>query len=258
MVGFGATSGGLAYLIKPVFDDVLIQNENLVQVAALIIVLYLAKGLFSYFSTYLMSWVGQRTVMDLRNLLYQHVIRQSVSFFKSPADGNAHQPHYERCREDSASGLGCDGRLAHAELRAARLWRARVLLRLAARHFLFRGSAPRDLPARDSRPQAPAPNGYRARALARHHEHSPRNDLGEPHREGLSHGGVRDEALCRRHRQPLPDQYAHHPRHFDDASHHGARRRDRDGGGHMVRERSHSGVDDDARRVLVLHRGASS
>ena len=87
MVGFGATSGGLAYLIKPVFDDVLIQNENLVQVAVLIIVLYLAKGLFSYFSTYLMSWVGQRTVMDLRNVLYQHVIRQSVSFFKSQPTG---------------------------------------------------------------------------------------------------------------------------------------------------------------------------
>ena len=87
MVGFGATSGGLAYLIKPVFDDVLIQNENLAQVAALIILLYLAKGLFSYFSTYLMSWVGQRTVMDLRNVLYQHVIRQSVSFFKSQPTG---------------------------------------------------------------------------------------------------------------------------------------------------------------------------
>ena len=87
MVGFGATSGGLAYLIKPVFDDVLIQNENLAQVAVLIILLYLAKGLFSYFSTYLMSWVGQRTVMDLRNVLYQHVIRQSVSFFKSQPTG---------------------------------------------------------------------------------------------------------------------------------------------------------------------------
>ncbi len=87
MVGFGATSGGLAYLIKPVFDDVLIQNQNLAQIAVLIIVIYLAKGIFSYFSTYLMSWVGQRTVMDLRNILYQHVIRQSVSFFKSQSTG---------------------------------------------------------------------------------------------------------------------------------------------------------------------------
>ena len=87
MLGFGATSGGLAYLIKPVFDDVLIQNQNLAQVAVLIIVIYIAKGTFSYFSTYLMSWVGQRTVMDLRNVLYQHVIRQSVSFFKSQSTG---------------------------------------------------------------------------------------------------------------------------------------------------------------------------
>ena len=87
MVGFGATSAGLAYLIKPIFDDVLIQNVNLGPIAGLIIVLYFSKGLFSYFATYLMSWVGQRTVMDLRNRLYQHVIRQSVGFFKRKPTG---------------------------------------------------------------------------------------------------------------------------------------------------------------------------
>ena len=87
MVGFGVTSAGLAYLIKPVFDDVLIQNVNLGRVAGLIIVLYLAKGIFSYFATYLMSWVGQRTIMDLRNRLYERVIQQSVSFFKKKETG---------------------------------------------------------------------------------------------------------------------------------------------------------------------------
>ena len=87
MVGFGITSAGLAYLIKPVFDDVLIQNVNLGRVAGLIVILYLAKGIFSYFATYLMSWVGQRTVMDLRNRLYERVIQQSVSFFKQKETG---------------------------------------------------------------------------------------------------------------------------------------------------------------------------
>jgi subfamily B ATP-binding cassette protein MsbA len=87
MIGYGASSAGLAYLIKPVFDDVLLQHVRLARVAGLIIVLYLAKGLFSYFATYLMSWVGQRTVMDLRNRLYQHVIRQSVGFFKRRPTG---------------------------------------------------------------------------------------------------------------------------------------------------------------------------
>ena len=87
MLGYGAASAGLAYLIKPVFDDVLIQHVNLGLVGSLIVVLYAVKGLFSYFATYLMSWVGQRAVMDLRNRLYQHVIRQSVGFFKRKSTG---------------------------------------------------------------------------------------------------------------------------------------------------------------------------
>jgi subfamily B ATP-binding cassette protein MsbA len=87
MLGYGAASAGLAYLIKPVFDDVLIQHVNLGLVGSLIVVLYTVKGLFSYFATYLMSWVGQRAVMDLRNRLYQHVIQQSVGFFKKKSTG---------------------------------------------------------------------------------------------------------------------------------------------------------------------------
>ena len=87
MLGFGVTSAGLAYLIKPILDDVLIQNVNLGLIAGLVVILYLAKGMFSYFGTYLMSWVGQRTVMDLRNRLYDRVILQSVGFFKRQQTG---------------------------------------------------------------------------------------------------------------------------------------------------------------------------
>ena len=87
MIGFAISSAGLAYLIKPIFDDVLIQQVNLEGVALAIIVLYVGKGLFSYFSTYLMSYVGQRTVMDLRNRLYRHMLRQSVDFFSAKSTG---------------------------------------------------------------------------------------------------------------------------------------------------------------------------
>jgi subfamily B ATP-binding cassette protein MsbA len=87
MVGFAATSAGLAYLIKPIFDEVLVQQVNLGPVALAIVVLYLAKGVFSYFSTYLMSYVGQRTVMDLRNRLYRHILGQSVDFFSAKSTG---------------------------------------------------------------------------------------------------------------------------------------------------------------------------
>jgi len=87
MVGFAVSSAGLAYLIKPVFDDVLIQQVRLRQVAVAIVALYLAKGVFSYFSTYLMSLVGQRTVMDLRNRLYRHILGQSIAFFSRKTTG---------------------------------------------------------------------------------------------------------------------------------------------------------------------------
>ncbi len=87
MIGFAVCSAGLAYLIKPIFDEVLIQQVHLKQVGLAIVGLYLAKGLFSYFSTYLMSYVGQRTVMDLRNRLYQHMLRQSVDFFSAKPTG---------------------------------------------------------------------------------------------------------------------------------------------------------------------------
>jgi subfamily B ATP-binding cassette protein MsbA len=87
MIGFAVCSAGLAYLIKPIFDEVLIQQVHLKQVALAIIGLYLAKGVFSYFSSYLMSYVGQRTVMDLRNRLYQHMLRQSVDFFSAKPTG---------------------------------------------------------------------------------------------------------------------------------------------------------------------------
>jgi subfamily B ATP-binding cassette protein MsbA len=87
MLGYGGASAGLAYLVKPIFDDVLIQHVNLGLVGTLIVVLYAVKGVFSYFATYLMSWVGQRAVMDLRNRLYRHVIQQSVGFFKRKSTG---------------------------------------------------------------------------------------------------------------------------------------------------------------------------
>ena len=39
------------------------------------------KGLGSYFSSYLMTDVGQRVVRDLRNALFRHILGQSAAFF---------------------------------------------------------------------------------------------------------------------------------------------------------------------------------
>ena len=55
--------------------------------AALILVAYLAKGIGSYFSAYLMTDIGQRVVRDMRNQLFRHILDQSAAFFSRRTTG---------------------------------------------------------------------------------------------------------------------------------------------------------------------------
>jgi subfamily B ATP-binding cassette protein MsbA len=81
MVIYAAASALVVYLIRPILDEVLPNKQGLRTIALSIIGLYFLKGIGSYFSGYLMEDVGQRVVMDLRALLYRHVLGQSASFF---------------------------------------------------------------------------------------------------------------------------------------------------------------------------------
>jgi subfamily B ATP-binding cassette protein MsbA len=86
--GYAAAGALLAYMVKPIFDDVLIQSINVSRVAATILGLYIVKGLCSYLSTTLVASVGQRAVTDLRNALYEHVLSQSFSFLSNHTTGS--------------------------------------------------------------------------------------------------------------------------------------------------------------------------
>ena len=81
MAVYAAASGGIAALIKPIFDNVLPFQERLGLVAAALVGCYLLKGLASYASVYLMTDVGQRLVRDVRNELFGHILGQSAVFF---------------------------------------------------------------------------------------------------------------------------------------------------------------------------------
>ena len=87
MIVYGAASAALAALIQPIFDEVLPNRENLVPIAAAILIVYLVKGVGAYLSGYLMTDVGQRVVRDLRNLLFRHILGQSVAFFAVQTTG---------------------------------------------------------------------------------------------------------------------------------------------------------------------------
>jgi subfamily B ATP-binding cassette protein MsbA len=87
MVVYAIASALLAYLVKPIFDQVLPTRENLAPIVAAILIVYFLKGVGAYLSGYLMTDVGQRVVCDLRNVLFRHILGQSAAFFSLQTTG---------------------------------------------------------------------------------------------------------------------------------------------------------------------------
>src|ERR1044071_7806619 len=87
MLLYAGASTGVAYLIKPIIDQVLPGQAGwpFRVWAGLIIGAYLIKGVGSYFSTYLMTDVGQRVVRDIRDRLFRHILDQAAAFFSPRA-----------------------------------------------------------------------------------------------------------------------------------------------------------------------------
>jgi len=89
MLLYAAASTAVALLVAPIIAHVLPGEKGIPfsYWAALILVAYLAKGLGSYFSTYLMTDVGQSVVRDIRNRLFRHILDQSAAFFARRSSG---------------------------------------------------------------------------------------------------------------------------------------------------------------------------
>jgi subfamily B ATP-binding cassette protein MsbA len=87
MILYAIGSAGVAALIRTTIDEVLPHGTNLAFVAWAVIGLTLLKGIGSYGSSYLITDVGQRVVMDLRNALYRHLLGQSAGFFAQNTTG---------------------------------------------------------------------------------------------------------------------------------------------------------------------------
>ena len=87
MILYAAGSVMLAWLVRDIVDRALPNPDAVAGVIALILVGYFLKGVGAYVSGYLMTDVGQRVVMDLRNRLYRHILDQSAAFFSRQTTG---------------------------------------------------------------------------------------------------------------------------------------------------------------------------
>ncbi len=99
----GILTSALMYMIKPTMDGIFGGKEvfiplvgmsfqpgiELLPILALIILsIAFLKGIFTYCEAYLLSYMGQRIVMDIRNQLYDHLQRLCLSFFLRQRTGN--------------------------------------------------------------------------------------------------------------------------------------------------------------------------
>ena len=87
MALYALASGVLAWLIQPIFDQVLPQGDRVGLICGAIVGLYVVKGVSAYFSVYLMADAGQLLVRDLRTELFAHILGQSTAFFGGRATG---------------------------------------------------------------------------------------------------------------------------------------------------------------------------
>jgi ATP-binding cassette, subfamily B, bacterial MsbA len=83
MIVLAACTAALAWALKPALDGALSgkSREMIYLIPALVIGLYVIKGIAYYGQAYLMAFVGQRVIFDVRNLLYTRLTEQSLGFF---------------------------------------------------------------------------------------------------------------------------------------------------------------------------------
>lgn len=65
---------------------------------ALVPLLFLIRGFLTYIANYLMMWVGNRVLLDLRNDTYQALMQQSVDYYTTTKIGNLVQTVFNQAR----------------------------------------------------------------------------------------------------------------------------------------------------------------
>jgi len=84
-----STNGLTAYIVKPVLDNIFFEKNALMLniIPFGVILLYLLKGIFDYFQAYLMGFVGQKVITDLRDEIFTALQKQPLMYFDKTPTG---------------------------------------------------------------------------------------------------------------------------------------------------------------------------
>jgi subfamily B ATP-binding cassette protein MsbA len=82
-------TGAIAWAVKPALDEVLIgkKYEYITLIPAGVFLLFLVKGFLSFGQIYAMKSAGMKMVREMRNTLYNHILRVPVGYFHKESSG---------------------------------------------------------------------------------------------------------------------------------------------------------------------------
>jgi subfamily B ATP-binding cassette protein MsbA len=77
------------WILREVIDEVLTtKNMSMLNTITIgIVIVYFLRGIFFFGQTYLMSYIGQKVIIDMRGEIYRHMQRLSLSYFEKRQTG---------------------------------------------------------------------------------------------------------------------------------------------------------------------------
>jgi len=90
MVVTAITEPAFPALLKPLLDGSFVNKEGglLTWLPALIVGLFLVRGVASYASDYAIGWVANKVVMDLRNAMFNRLVRLPTHYYETHTSGS--------------------------------------------------------------------------------------------------------------------------------------------------------------------------
>ncbi|WP_353683844.1 ABC transporter ATP-binding protein [Thermodesulfovibrio sp. 3907-1M] len=83
-------NGAIAWSVKPAMDQIFIKksSEYLYLITFGVIILFALRGVFTFLNNYLMNSIGAKIVKNVRDMIYEKLLKLPFSFFCKDSSGN--------------------------------------------------------------------------------------------------------------------------------------------------------------------------
>ncbi|EGV20571.1 lipid A export permease/ATP-binding protein MsbA [Thiocapsa marina] len=90
MIAFAATEPLFAAMMQPLIDGSFVdRNEEIVRLMPFVlVVLFVFRGIAGFVNNYCLSWVGRRVVADLRQKMFEHLLRAPTRYYDNQGSGH--------------------------------------------------------------------------------------------------------------------------------------------------------------------------